>query len=363
MNDAIKKFKEAVEKTSTVAVRTGETADLAKILSAALLHDLFLRLGKRSSLDINNYSGKIPELLKILFPGTVMENNFSAPERILIKLDTKKIPVEELNYEKDGETLKIMLKGKDILNTEGIIIEKEKEPVDMLILLDTVQAQADKILDLTPYRDVVKITSKDRGLAVKTADIIRSFYPELPKEMRDPLWMLLEEESKESAYLGAQNLALISELGDSIDRSKISEARDTFFNREFWKTLGRALGRSDFEKELGTHWTFLTKEDLKKTGAGENILISIFKEIRNLRKNPRYFALLWETGGAEQNPERNISAMIGGGEEKIASLASFFGSTPSSNYFFVHGFKAFSEAEIKIRELLRKSLTEESKLT
>ncbi|OGF61694.1 hypothetical protein A2662_02265 [Candidatus Giovannonibacteria bacterium RIFCSPHIGHO2_01_FULL_45_33] len=352
MNDAVKKFKEAVEKINTVYVRTGQTNDLAKILSAAILHSLFLRLGKRSSLDINNYSEKVLKLLRILFTDSVLDNNFSAPERVLIKLDTAKIPVEELNYEKDGEMLKIILKGKNILNTDGIVIEKEKEPVDMLILLDTAAEEAEKILNSTPYKDVVKITSKERGLANKTAGIISAFCPEIPKEFIEPLWVLLEEENKELAFPNAENLALCSLLGASVNKEIISQARESFFGRDFWKTLGRALGRSNFEKELQTHWTFLTRADLVKTGAGPDILISILKEIKNLTKNPKYFALLWESEADEEAPSRNISAIIGG-EEKLPALASSFGLTPSSNYFFVHGFRAFSEAEIKIRAHLR----------
>ncbi|MDO8522904.1 MAG: hypothetical protein Q7S12_01285 [bacterium] len=353
MIEAVKKFKEAVEKTNTISVKTGRTNDLAKILSAALLHGLFLRLGKRSSLDINNYSEKTLEFLKNLFVNPILDNNFVPPERILIKLDTTKIPVEELNYEKDGETLKIMLKGKNILNTDGIVIEKEKEPVDMLILLDTALGEAEKILNSTPHKDVVKITSKERGLANKTADIISAFYPEIPKEFKEPLWMLLEEENKESAFPGAENLALYSLLSASVNREMISLARESFFGREFWKVLGRALSRSGFEKELATHWTFLTKADLAKTGANPDILISIFKEIRNLMKSPKYFALLWESEASGETPARNISAIVGGGEQ-LHALASSFGLTPASNYFFVHGFQAFSEAEIKIRAHLRK---------
>lgn len=353
MSEAVKKFKEAVEKTNTISVRTGWTNDLAKILSAAILHGLFLRLGKRSSLDINNYSEKVLNFLKILFTEAVLNNNFASPERILIKLDTAKIPVEELNYEKDGGFLKIMLKGKNIINTDGIVIEKEKEPVDMLILLDTSAAEAEKILNSTPYKDVVKITSKERGLANKTADIIGAFCQEIPKELKEPLWMLLEEENKESAFPSAENLALCSSLGAEVNREIISRARESFFGREFWKILGRALGRSSFEKELQTHWTFLTKTDLAKTGADPDVLISIFKEIRNLTKNPKYFALLWESDAGAGEHQKNVSAIIGG-EEKLPALASSFGLTPASNYFFVHGFQAFSEAEIKIRAHLRK---------
>lgn len=358
MNEAVKKFKETIEKTNTIAVRTGRTDDLAKVLSAAVLHGLFLRLGKRSSIDIENYSDKTLKLLEILCKNSTLKDNQTSTERILIKLDTKKIPVEELNYEKEGDFLKIILKGKDILNTDGIIIEKEKEPVDMLILLDTPADEAEKILEKIPHRDVVKITAKERGLAQKTADLVKALYPETLTEFADPIWMLLEEEIKESKYPRAESVLLTTELEAHIDRKKIGDARDVYFDKEFWRILGRALTRSDFEKDIMTHWTFLTKTDLKKFGASKDVLISILKEIRNLRKNANYFALLWESDSENLNnnesPDRNISAIIGCGEEKLASLASAFGTSPASNYFFVNGFRAFSEAEISIRGHLRR---------
>lgn len=354
MNEAVKKFKENADRIASVAVRTGQTDDLAKILSATILHGLFLSLGKQSSLDTESYSERTLKYLEVLCPDRILKENSATPERILIKLDTKKIPVEELNYEKDVDFLKIMLKGKNILNTDGIVISKERESVDMLILLDTSSDEAEKIISAVPQKDIIKITSKERGLAQKIAGILKAFSQEISKDFANLLWLLLEEENKEAAYPKPENIALYSELESLIDKQKIAGAREAYFDKRFWKVLGRAIERSEFENENSIHWTFLSKTDLSKYGAGKDLLVSIFKEIRNLRKNAKYFALLWETPSANESADRNISAIIGSEKENLVSLASALGTSPASNYFFVHGFRAFSEAEINIRGHLRK---------
>ena len=81
-------------------------------------------------------------------------------------------------------------------------------------------------------------------------------------------------------------------------------------------------------------------------------LLSIFREIRNLRKEARFSALLWEE---IKDNVRSVSALVGGGENReLADIAAGLGTSPASNYFTLSGFSAFSEAEIKIRQSLRK---------
>ncbi|KKT40922.1 MAG: hypothetical protein UW28_C0017G0026 [Parcubacteria group bacterium GW2011_GWA2_44_13] len=115
MTEAVKKFKETLEKVETVSIKTGDSNDISKILAASLLHNLFLKLGKKSSLENWSSSGAFSQYLESLFEKSFLKDNLREPEHILIKLDTKKIPVSELNYEKDGDMLKIILKGKNIL--------------------------------------------------------------------------------------------------------------------------------------------------------------------------------------------------------------------------------------------------------
>ena len=353
MTEAVKKFKETLEKVETVSIKTGDSNDISKILAASLLHNLFLKLGKKSSLENWSSSGAFSQYLESLFEKSFLKDNLREPEHILIKLDTKKIPVSELNYEKDGDMLKIILKGKNILNHESITIEKEKDAVDMLILLDPPAGNIEKIIAQNPHRDIVKITSKDRSLSNKISDIILAFYEEIPAELKEPLWLLIKEENKESAHPRAEMLALEEKLIQTpVNFEKIEEAKEAFFGQNFWKLLGRALSRSEYEKNIRTIWTFLPQSDIKKTSMKPEWLLSIFREIRNLRKEAKFSALLWEE---EKDGARSVSAIVGGGENgELAGIAAALGSAPASNYFYLSGFKAFSEAEIKIRSGLKK---------
>jgi len=271
----------------------------------------------------------------------------------LIKLDTKKIPVSELNYEKDGDMLKIILKGKDILSHEGITIEREKDSVDMLILLDPPARDIEQILLKNPHKDVVKITPKDRALSNKISDIILAFFEEIPTELREPLWLLIKEEGKETPFPSTEILALEGRLASTpMNFEKITKAKEALFGQDFWKLLGRALSRSEYEKDLRTVWTFLPQSDIQKMNMKQEWLLSIFREIRNLRKEARFSALLWEE---IKDNVRSVSALVGGGENReLADIAAALGTSPASNYFTLSGFSAFSEAEIKIRQSLRK---------
>ncbi|KKT41811.1 MAG: hypothetical protein UW30_C0004G0010 [Candidatus Giovannonibacteria bacterium GW2011_GWA2_44_13b] len=353
MTEAVKKFKETLEKVGTVSIKTGDFGDLSKILAASLLHNLFIKLGKKSSVENWSSSEVFFGFLGHLFENSSVNNNFAETEHILISLDTKKIPVSELNYEKDGDTLKIILKGKNILSHEGITIEKEKDAVDMLILLDPPAGEIENILAKNPHKDVVKITSKDRNLSNKISDIILAFYEEIPAELKEALWLLIKEENKEAPYPKAETLALEEKLARTpMNFEKIAEAKNALFGQDFWKLLGRALSRSEYEKDIRTIWTFLPQSDTEKTNMKSEWLLSIFREIRNLRKEAKFSALLWEE---EKNGSRSISAIVGGGEiGELAGIASALGSAPASNYFYLSGFKAFSEAEIKIRSGLKK---------
>ena len=106
MTDSLMKFKEVVEKSKSIAVNTGSTEDISKIFAGILLHQAFLKLGKKSSTDFSE-TETIKSASRVLF-GSPLQN-FENEENIFIKLDVNKLPISELRYEKDGDLLKIIL--------------------------------------------------------------------------------------------------------------------------------------------------------------------------------------------------------------------------------------------------------------
>src|SRR3989344_4899605 len=125
--DSMQQFKETVLASETIAVQTGTTNDPSKILAAHLLHALFLSLGKKSIFRSPALDDRIKTFAHTLLP--VPPHATSHEENLLIKIDTDKLPVAELTYEKEGSLLKIILRGKEALDTKHVVIEKEKAPV------------------------------------------------------------------------------------------------------------------------------------------------------------------------------------------------------------------------------------------
>lgn len=357
MNEALEKFKEIVGASETVLLKTGGRADANKALAGAILQKIFSKLGKKSNFAPNEGSAEnIEKFLDELFEeGFIKASGASRlRENILIKLDTEKIPVSELKYEKDGGFLKIILKSeKNSADLSRISVEKETVPADLLILIDTEESEIPDILSANPHKEVVKIGTKEKGLGLKILEIARVFFPEIPDDIRDALWFLLAEENKNNAFPDPNHLKAISELLDlKPDKTKLKHAREILLGKGFYNLLGRALVRSHQEKETETFWSFLPLSDFIKTGQTPAAATNILQELRaQLEGAALFYALLYE-----ESP-KNISALVASPDApRLKALAGLLAATPASSYFFANGFTAFSEAELKLKNLIRRVL-------
>ncbi|HEY4521830.1 MAG TPA: hypothetical protein VJH05_01680 [Candidatus Paceibacterota bacterium] len=346
MNEALAKFKETLNSGKTIAIRTGNTTDITKILASHILHSAFLSLEKQSSVECGTLDESTQNFLSVLFGEKHKKSE--ALEQTLIKIDTAQIPISELKYEKEGTILKIILTSPENFDSKKISVEKEKIPADLLLLVDPEEKQLEKILADTPHKEVIKITSKDKDISIKIFEIISALEKDLLKNMKEALWILLDSGSE---FSRERILAKKEILEINPDVSKIAASKEALKTKWFWKLLGRVLQRSEIEKDLGTIWTFITPEDFAKTNQNESAILPLFKEIKKLRRGENFLAILWNDG------KENIKAIVGGENNlKLKSLATQMNSALSSSYFFAEGFKNFSEAETKIRSEIKKVL-------
>lgn len=352
------KFKEIVARSQTFAVSAGETSDISKILASAILNSALKKLGKNSGLVHSAVPDDIKKFISIIL-GKEFNSAFRQKENIIIKFDSKALPAKELKYEKDGDFVKIILEsgmsasaqnGEAELDISKIQIEKLIIPVDLLLLIDPKEAEIDKILASAPHKEVIKISSRDKSASIKIMEIIKALYEEIPENFKEALWFLIEEEEKINPVPTKEGFAALRELWEAgIDREKILRAREEIFTAPFNKLLGRALARSHYEKELSTLWSFLPTSDFLKIGAEESSLLSVLNKLRALNPQSKFCALLW---GSE---EKKVSAILASADsQKLGELASFFATSPASSYFSTASFDSFSEAEIKIRNFIRK---------
>lgn len=345
MNEALQKFKEAVSGAQTIAVRIGSSKDVSKILPFFILHSAFLELGKKSSIILDNTSGNAQKFLENLLGSKVLEQS-EQPENTLIKIDTEKIPVSELKYEKEGSVIKIILSSKENFDLQNIRIEKEKTPVDLLLLGEPRENEIPELLRENPHKEVVKITSKEKPVEQKIFEIVFALLENKIEEFKEAFWIAFENSdplSAETANIKNQILALRP------DFNKIYEANEIIKGGGFLKMFGRALQRSEFEAESKIAWTFLNHSDFEKTGGDEEAVLPIFHEIKKMRPLAEFFAFLWEF------PKGAVKAIVGAeNQEKLKNLANEMGCALSSPYFFTQEFSNFSEAEIKIRGSIKK---------
>ncbi|MEK7502911.1 MAG: hypothetical protein AAB556_00515 [Patescibacteria group bacterium] len=347
MNEALQKFKEAVNGAQTIAVRIGSSKDIYKILPFLILHSAFLELGKKSSIVIENISENTRKFIETILGNRALEHS-AEPQNTLIKIDTDKIPVSELKYEKEGSVIKIILSSSENFDTKNIQIEKEKMPVDLLLLGDPGEHELGDLLKQTPHKEVVKITSKEKSVEQKIFEIVSALLGNGAEKFKEAFWMAFENCDPRSAEIASIKNKILSLAPDF---AKIHEAGELIRGGGFLKILGRALQRSEFEKDFKIAWTFLTHSDFEKTGNSDDYVMPVFYEIKKMRRGAEFFAFLWEF------PKNSIKAAIGGeNPDQVKKLAYEMGLTLSSPYFFADGFSSFSEAEIKIRGSIKKMI-------
>lgn len=361
-SENLTKFKEIISKADTVIIKTSRTIDLTKVLAAELLSRALGILGKTTKFDISGAPENVRRgLFELLGENLPPAKNLEEKENILIKLDTKKLPIAQLKYEKIGDLLKIVLEGKaGALDTSLVSVEKEKVPADLLVLIDTQKQETETMLNETPHKDVVKISTGDSLLALKIIGIVKTLLDSVPRELNELVFFLLKTESRTlSAYHLEFHLELrgpLSEIYHSgVDEKKLIRARTEFYPSQFWKLLGRALARSHFEKESGIFWSVLSRNDFEKTGAEEGFALEALENLRTLKPECGFFALLFERAQNLGLNKKSISAIVAGSDAgKLNLLASSLGTEPASSYFFANDFESFSDAEIKIRSSIRK---------
>ena len=205
MNEAIQKFKEMLGRIHSVAVSPGSVDDVNKLLAAAILHKAFVILNKRSVFSADMKDEKIKRFVEALC-GNISSSD--RQEHLVIKLDSRTMPVSELKYEKEGDIFKIILQSNGSLDAKNVVVEKIQSPVDLLLLIDPKESDLDALCASVPHREVIKLTSKDRGVAIKVADIVSALFDNIPKELINPLWYLMDRHDTGSQDTHARALEI-----------------------------------------------------------------------------------------------------------------------------------------------------------
>jgi len=379
MNDsAALKLKEVVENSTSIALVVEPSADEAVLLAREALKNI-LEAREKTILLLPERPHDFNQTFQPIL------ENYQIPEltkTLKIKIP-KSSPLEQVLYEEEENAFSIILQPKGgALNKEHIIIQEPKPQVDVVFCFSSAQGGSDgdneKMLeraeqDITmPSREkIVFLVKNERALAEKLYDLAKTLDPVLssaPGKYRVDEHTLKNHSTATLLYaslvLETENFSTGTtdktlELGSQLLKlGADQEALRTIMasQKTLAKTqlLGRALARTHIDEQLHASWTFISSKDFEKTNTSPNttLLLNTLKKIRQTIAEQPLSMLFFET-------MEGVSVIVYGKNEAVVNpLAKTLGAELQSQYFITQAFKNFSEAELRIRQLLKKSTSD-----
>ena len=265
-----------------------------------------------------------------------------------------------MSCEEDGEFLNLIISPKTGLEPENLVIEKSPYEMDMAFCFfsgkESWKKIAAPVVKPAPEK-IIYFTNKDTSLAEKVNGLRAELVNGSAVSMRAATILyasLVFETENFQLNQGPGVFGLAKELLESgADKNTLKEILAPDKKSNATQMIGRALARTTFEEELKTSWTFLTRQDFLKTGFGatKDNLLFILRKVRSQISPADCSVICYEN-------ENGAGSLIFHEDENVLkNLSLGLGASMESPYFFASGFKNFSEAETKIRQLLKQNIS------
>lgn len=240
-------------------------------------------------------------------------------KEFIISLNTKEAPVEELRYEQEGEHLKIYLTPKagelksQNLNTEpgtikhDLIITMDTRSLDDLGNIytenrDTFFATPIINIDHRPYNSKFGQVNIVDLAATATAEIVTRLIPKISKQRIDAETATCLLAGIISDTQSFQHPATTPNAFHLSSRLIAAGADQQAIIRHLYKTKplsllklwGRVLARMQHDNDHNFTWSLCSLNDLKTTGASEDQLMDVMRELRDNTPNAELVLVLCE---------------------------------------------------------------------
>jgi len=313
-----------------------------------------LRASNKKVLDIpqreNDLLGGFDDVRKLKETGAI-------PEKIIISIP-KNTAIEEIKYEDNNNLFSIIITPKKILKKEDIIISKKTLEIDAAFLFFSPEnkkylEELSSNLVLPPKKGMIFFTKNSHTLAQKIFNICEIINPSFfadNKTLATLIYGLLvletdnfQKKTDEGVFKCAHQL-----LAKGVEKEKLRNILTKNKNIDFANTLGRALARTHFNAGSSVSWTFLSKKDMKTEQEGNKVFfVGLAEKIRTNLPYCNASFLIWEKNNG-------IAGLVYSQDEVFLKKASASAQVAQEdNYFFTKDFKNFTEAELKLRELLK----------
>lgn len=356
------KIQEIIEKSGSLALISEEGAGEDVLLAKEALKITL----ENNGLKVCQFPGRSKETenkWSFILP-TSQDDRFLYSTSILLPKD--KINIQEISYSDDDEHISVNIDSKNkAVAKEDVIFKPRPIAFDAAIYFtagnnsineERLRRLAEKTI-LPKKEEIVTIAPGDETVAEKVFKIFEFVEPATTGNTLIPNLLLasllietnnFEERTNEETLGTASALLKMGAKKEMIDQS-LSNADDESFVR----LLGRAMARTFVNKPLKSAWTFISSKDLEKTGNEKPSVATFYRIIRKISrliKPQLVFILLWQAG-------ENVSAAItANGDQKglLGKIKNFLEAKEDERFLLCGPYRNFSEAEIKIQEVLKK---------
>ncbi|OHA48776.1 MAG: hypothetical protein A2Z62_02035 [Candidatus Terrybacteria bacterium RIFCSPLOWO2_02_42_20] len=330
---------------------------------------------KNAGLPVHSYPERKKDFAEKWVAILPFETGASAVFSTSILIPKNKIETKEISYTEDDRYVSINISaGKEEISKNNVVFKTLPAKVDAVfsflppdqenkdgklpeeVSKKIIVAETDNIINLSSGVGEETLSEKVFsliGIIESSGDISikKSPVPDLV------FAALMIETDQFQKNISGKTLALASSLLKlGADKEKIIAALSDK-DYPFARLLGRAMARSYPNESLKSVWTFISDQDLEKTGNKQSpaLFDKIMKKIKNLLESRPFFILIWQSKqevwamvSVSSRPERRDGQNI---EEKLTTLLS----AKKENGNLISGpYKNFSEAELKIQSALKK---------
>ncbi|MCH7882822.1 hypothetical protein IIA95_00145 [Patescibacteria group bacterium] len=355
MNDREGTIKEFIENGKRFLIALDPSAEEATLLASLALKKI-LENHDKEIFFWPPLSNTFQEKFKTIFS---IRENPKIIQKIKIKIP-KNIALEEIRYEEEPDALGIVISPKEPMEPDELSIEKVPYEVDTAFyFFREDEAESRKIqtpVAKPPQEKIIFLLKNSRTLSEKIHDIDETLNESLASDETVTTLLfasLIYETGHMQNAASAKTFALASALlNKGANHTAVSNIVEQEKDIARAQLFGRALARTTIDTGLKTSWTFLSRKDFEKTQLepAEDMLVALIRKIRKFIQHQPFSILCYEAS--------EIGTIIFGENTAILTgMAERLGREPKSLYFFGPSFPTFSEAEIKLRELLKESLS------
>ncbi len=356
----LNKIKNLIETSRSFAILTNTDAEEHEILAKEILERVladknlpFVSLPQETNPLREKWSA-------ILKPA----NQCSLLQKTSIKLPKDKCEVKEISYEEDENHLSFIITSpKSGISKEDLILENLPPQVDAVFCFFEDEEKLkgfENKAQLPPLERIVFITPNERTITEKIIDIASLFNPALLNSGGIPTLLfaaLIKETNNFTERITKNTLYLASLLLEKgAEKETVLSITDKEKSPFYVQLLGRLLARTYVDDLLNVSWSFINQRDLQKTnatGASPAFLYELIKKTRNFLPPQKLHILIWQS---IDGIKALVAAPADKNEKYLLPWSQKLQTVPQSRFFIAGPFTNFSQAEIKLRQILKEEI-------